>query len=63
MHFGFTRALQLTKIEKGFSTSIIFVCLNTNNKALILAKWQQLAKWQLFVYLMMSFRQEKGAMG
>ena len=57
MHFGFTRTLQLTKIEKWFSTRIIFVCLNTNNKDLILAKLQ------LFVYLMMSFRQEKGAMG
>ena len=63
MHFGFTGTFQLTKIGKWFSTGIIFVCLNTNNTGLILAKWQQLAKWQLFVYLMMSFRQEKGAMG
>ena len=27
MHFRFTRTLQLTKIEKRCSTSIIFVCL------------------------------------
>ena len=45
------------KLKNVIVLVLFLYALITNNKLLKLPKWQQLAKWQLYIYFMTPFRQ------